>query len=76
MPRIGDALQMLVWKRVNEVLPALQTLFLDEPGPPGSLLESITQFVFARQLVHHSSLPFHSGSRVRSIYSNVNRANK
>jgi hypothetical protein len=53
MTRIGDALQMLVWERVTEFLLALQTLFLDGPGLSGYLQESITQFVFARQLVRH-----------------------
>ena len=73
MPCIGDALQMLVWERVTEVLPALRTLFLDEPGPSRPLLEIIAHFIFARQLVGHSNAV--SRLRVRSIYSNVNRAN-
>jgi hypothetical protein len=54
--RIADALQMLVGESVTEVLPALQTLFLDELGPlaSGSVPENIVQFVAARQLVGHS----------------------
>ena len=53
-PRIADALQVLVGGSVTEVLPALQTLFLDELGPSGSVQEGIAQFVAARQLVGHS----------------------
>lgn len=45
---------MLVGESVTEVLPALQTLFLDEPGPSGSVQENIAQFVAARLLVSHS----------------------
>jgi hypothetical protein len=54
LPRIADALQMLVGESATEVLPALQTLFLDELGPSGSVQENIAQFVAARQLVGHS----------------------
>jgi hypothetical protein len=49
--RIADAMQMLLGESVAEALPALQTLFPDEPR---SVQENIAQFVVARQLVVHS----------------------
>jgi hypothetical protein len=49
-PRIARVLQDLVGERVTEVLPALQTLFLEEPLSPGPVQETIGQFVAARQL--------------------------
>jgi hypothetical protein len=52
-PRIVPALQELVGERVTEVLPALQTLFLEEPHPSGPIQEAIVQFVAARQLACH-----------------------
>ena len=52
-PRIAPALQELVGERVTEVLPALQTLFLEEPLPSGPVQETIGQFVAARQLAGH-----------------------
>jgi hypothetical protein len=53
IPRIAPALQELVGERVTEVLPALQTLFLEEPLPSGPVQEAIGQFVAARQLSGH-----------------------
>ena len=53
IPLIAPALQELVGERVMEVLPALQTLFLEEPLPSGPVEESIGQFVAARQLAGH-----------------------
>jgi hypothetical protein len=50
---IAPALQELVGGRVTEVLPALQTLFLEWPLPSGSVQEAIVRFVAARQLAHH-----------------------
>jgi hypothetical protein len=50
VPRIAPALQELVEERVTEVLPSLETLFLEKPHPWGSALE---QFVAARQLAGH-----------------------
>jgi len=44
-------MQMLLGESVAEALPALQTLFPDEPR---SVQENIAQFVVARQLVVHS----------------------
>ena len=52
-PRIAPALQELVGERVTEVLPALQSLFLEDLLPPGPVQESIGQFVAARQLASH-----------------------
>jgi hypothetical protein len=53
VPRIAPALQELVGETVAEVLPALQTLFLEEPLPLGPVQETIGQFVDARQLANH-----------------------
>jgi hypothetical protein len=52
-PRIAPALQELVRERVAEVLPVLETLFLEEPLTPGSVQETIGPFVSARQLSSH-----------------------
>jgi hypothetical protein len=49
-PRVAPALQELVGERVTEVLPALQTLFLEEPLSSGPVQEAIGKFVAARQL--------------------------
>ena len=54
VPRIADALQILAGESVTEVLPALRALFLDDPGPSGTVQENIGQFVAARQFVGHS----------------------
>jgi hypothetical protein len=53
VPRIAPALQELVRERVTEVLPALQTLFLEEPLPSGPVQDAIGQFVAPRQLASH-----------------------
>ena len=56
MLSISLALQELVGERTTEVLPALQTLFLEDntlfPSPPG-VQDVIGQFVAARQLSGH-----------------------
>jgi len=52
--RIAPALQELVGERVTEVLPALQSLFLEELRPSGLVREAIDKFVAARQ---HSNRP-------------------
>jgi hypothetical protein len=51
--RIAHALRDIVGERGTEVLPALQTLFLEEPLPSGPVQEAIRQFVAARQLAGH-----------------------
>ena len=51
-PHIAPALQDVVGGRVTGVLPALQTLFLEEPPPSGPLQETTGQFIPARR---HSS---------------------
>jgi hypothetical protein len=51
MPSIAPALQELVGER--EVLPALQTLFLEKPHSSGPVQEAVGQFVAARQLAGH-----------------------
>ena len=50
LPRIAPALQELVREGVTEVLPALQTLFLEETVSSSLVQETIWQFVAARQL--------------------------
>ena len=50
---IAPALQELVGERVTEVLPALESLFLEELQPSGPVQEAIGQFVAARQLLGH-----------------------
>jgi hypothetical protein len=50
---IAPTLQELVGERVAEVLPALQTLFLEESLQSGPVQEAIEQFVAARQLSGH-----------------------
>jgi hypothetical protein len=52
-PHIVPALQELVGERVTEVLPALETLFLEETLPSKPLQEAIDQFVNARELASH-----------------------
>ena len=53
VPRIAPTLQVLAGGRVTEVLPALQTLFLEIPRASGPVQESIEKFVAARQLSGH-----------------------
>jgi hypothetical protein len=50
LPRIAPAFQELAGERVTEVLPALQSLFLEERHPSGPVREAIEKFVAARQL--------------------------
>jgi hypothetical protein len=50
MPRIAPVLKELVGETATEVLPALRTLFLEEPSPSGPVQEAIEQFIAARQL--------------------------
>ena len=49
-PRIAPVLKELVGETVTEVLPALQTLFLEEPSPSGLVQEAIEQFIAVRRL--------------------------
>jgi hypothetical protein len=49
-PHIAPALQELVEERVAEVLPALQSIFLEETLLSGPIQEAIGQFISARQL--------------------------
>jgi len=52
-PRIAPSLQELVGGRTTEVLPALQSLFLEELRSSGPVEEAIGKFVAARQLSNH-----------------------
>ena len=67
IPRIAPALQELVRERVMEVLPALQTLFVEDPHLSGPVQGSIGQFVAARQLASHPIVisPWHRVSICR-----------
>ncbi len=58
-PFIAPALQEFVGERVTEVLPALQTLFLEEDHPLGPVQEAIGKFVAARQLAGHPIIVSH-----------------
>ena len=51
--RIVPALQELVGGRTTEVLPSLQSLFLEEIDPSGPVPEGIEKFVAARRLFGH-----------------------
>ena len=51
---IAFALKELVVERVTEVFPVLETLFLEELQPSGSVQEAIGKFVTARELLGHS----------------------
>ena len=50
---ITPALQELVEERVMDVLPALESLFLEELQPSGPVQEAIGQFVAERRLLGH-----------------------
>jgi hypothetical protein len=52
-PCIAPVLQELVGERAGEVLPALQSLFLEELHPSGPVQEAIEKFVAVRQLSSH-----------------------
>lgn len=53
-PRIAPALQELVGERVTEVLPTLETLFVEVPFPSGPVQEFIGEFIAARQLAGYT----------------------
>ena len=52
-PRIAPSLQELIGGGTTEVLPVLQSLFLEEPRLSGAVEEAIGKFVAARQLSNH-----------------------
>jgi hypothetical protein len=53
VPGIAAALQALIGARITDVLPSLQTIFVEELQPSGPFQENIGQFVAARQLSDH-----------------------
>ena len=68
VPRIAPALQQLAEGRVTEVLPGLESLFLEEPGvidescPSKPVQEAIGMFIAARQLAkRHTNSRFWRG---------------
>jgi hypothetical protein len=62
-PHIVIALQEIVGEGVTEVLPALETLFLEEPLPSGPVRNTIEQLVVARHLASHPI----AGSHLKSL---------
>ena len=64
VPRIAQALKELDGDSVAEALPALQTLFMEEPLPSEAVQEAIRQFVGARQLAGHAITMFYRKSEV------------
>ena len=68
VPEIMPALRELTGERVTEVLPALQTLFLEDPDTSGPVQEAIGQFVAARQLAGHP-IAISEWERERETYS-------
>jgi hypothetical protein len=52
-PCIAPALEELVRERVTEVLPALQTLYFEEPLVFGALQDTVGRFVASREVVGH-----------------------
>jgi hypothetical protein len=51
--RIAPALQELIGERATDVLPALESLFLEELQPWRPVREALGQFIAARQLLDH-----------------------
>ena len=58
-PRVALALQELVGLRATEVLPILQSVFLEGPYPPRPVQKAIEKFVAARQLFNHPIIVSH-----------------
>jgi hypothetical protein len=50
---VAPSLKDLVGERATDVLPALESIFLEELKPLGPVQEAIEQFVATRQLVGH-----------------------
>ncbi len=59
MPSIALALQELIGERVIEVLPALQSFFLEELYPLGPVQEAIGKFMAARHVTSHPIIVSH-----------------
>ena len=53
LPRIAPAFQELAGEPVTEVLPALQSLFLEKVNPSGPVREATKKLVVARHLAGH-----------------------
>jgi hypothetical protein len=65
MQSIMLSLQELIGERLTEVLPALQSLFLEEPLP-SAVEEAIVQFVAVRQLFGHPIATSYLGATNKS----------
>ena len=50
VPRIASTLQGLIGERVTEVLPNLQSIFMEDLWPSGSVPEVMRQFIATREL--------------------------
>jgi len=53
VPRIAPTMQELVVERVTEVLPDLQSIFLEDLLESGFVPEALQQFIAERQLFSH-----------------------
>jgi hypothetical protein len=53
VPRIVPTLKELVGERITEVLPNLQSIYLEDPQESGFVPEAVRQFIAARQLSCH-----------------------
>ena len=56
---VASALQELVGERVTEILPVLQTIFLEGSPPSGLIPEGIARFVTAREVSGHPVIVRH-----------------
>jgi hypothetical protein len=64
---IASALQQLVGERATDLLPALESLFLEELQPSDPAQEAISQFVAARQVLGHPVAVSYWGGMTRSF---------
>jgi hypothetical protein len=67
-PRIADALRELAGERATDVLPALESLFLEDLWPSGPVEKTIGNFVAARQLLGH---PVAVSRWEREVYNDI-----
>ena len=65
-PGIAVALQELVGARITEVLPSLQSIFIDGLEASGPFQENIRQFITARQLSGHPVAVFVGGEPLQN----------
>ena len=63
LPRIAPALQELAGEHLAEVLPALESIVLQEVNPSGPVREAVEEFVAARLLAGHPITVSHWGRK-------------